>query len=295
MDQTVSRQEKDATRIDAERKEGGLRIKGHYKKPSNNRSMISVVTVVLNGEMVIEETIQSVINQTYQNVEYIIIDGGSTDNTANIIKKYENIIDYWISEHDEGIYDAMNKGVELATGEWIIFMNAGDMFFEKETIRKIFTDCPQNAELIYGNCQIRYDNFLKIFKTPSIRDLWKGIGFQHQSLFTKRNLLLDNKFNTQDILGADFGFLWQMFAKNCRFYYSDTVVCTCSSNGLVDKNRIKALKEVYAITKRYRNDWIVHIYYAYLIFLEMLKNFSKRLLPKKMVTFIRQRGTVEHS
>ncbi len=88
-------------------------------KQIDSLPLITVITVVYNGEKYLEETIQSVINQTYPNVEYIIIDGGSTDETIDIIKKYEDKIDLWISEKDEGIYDAMNKGIYLATGQWV--------------------------------------------------------------------------------------------------------------------------------------------------------------------------------
>ncbi|MBD3842980.1 MAG: glycosyltransferase, partial [Campylobacterales bacterium] len=87
--------------------EGGLRTKGYFKKSYEDKPLISIITVVYNGEKYLEETIQSVINQTYDNVEYIIIDGGSNDGTLDIIKKYEDRIDYWVSERDKGIYDAM--------------------------------------------------------------------------------------------------------------------------------------------------------------------------------------------
>ena len=103
-----------------------------------NNPLISVVTVSYNAVSVIEQTIFSVINQTYPNVEYIIIDGGSTDGTVDIIKKYADKITYWVSEPDKGIYDAMNKGIELATGEWINFMNAGDSFYSFSILELIF-------------------------------------------------------------------------------------------------------------------------------------------------------------
>ena len=100
-------------------------------------TLISVVTVSYNAVSTIEQTILSVINQTYPNVEYIIIDGGSTDGTVDIIKKYADKIAYWVSEPDKGIYDAMNKGVVVATGEWINFMNAGDIFTDSDVIDKL--------------------------------------------------------------------------------------------------------------------------------------------------------------
>ena len=108
--------------------EGGLRSKGTYKKNCNFRPLVSVVTVVYNDGSNLEETIKSVLAQKYVNVEYIIIDGGSSDNTVDVIKQYESKIDYWISEPDLGIYDAMNKGILAAGGQWLNMMNSGDTF-----------------------------------------------------------------------------------------------------------------------------------------------------------------------
>src|SRR3990172_7180600 len=111
--------------------EGGLRTKGIYRKSQEERPLISVITVVYNGAKYIEQTIQSVINQTYDNIEYIIVDGASTDNTLKIINKYEDRIDYWISEADSGLWNAMNKGVRLATGDILNFLNSDDFYITK--------------------------------------------------------------------------------------------------------------------------------------------------------------------
>ena len=117
----------------------------------NEYPKISIVTVVYNGEETIEETILSVKNLSYSNVEYIIIDGGSTDETLNIIKKYEDKIDYWISEKDNGIYDAMNKGIKKATSEFVIFMNGGDTFFDENVLANIEKDLTNDFDIYYGD------------------------------------------------------------------------------------------------------------------------------------------------
>ncbi|HBH60782.1 MAG TPA: glycosyltransferase, partial [Nitrospiraceae bacterium] len=112
--------------------EGGLRVNGEFHKKSyQEKPLISVITITLNTAHTLDTAIQSVLNQTYDNIEYIIIDGGSTDDTLKIIRKYEARIDYWVSEPDRGIYDAMNKGIVLATGELIGMLNAGD-YYEKK-------------------------------------------------------------------------------------------------------------------------------------------------------------------
>ncbi len=110
--------------------EGGLRTKGYFKLSLPAKPLISVITVVSNGEKHLEKTIQSVMNQAYDNVEYIIIDGGSTDGTVDIIRRYDDQIDYWVSEPDSGIYDAMNKAASTSNGNWLYFIGADDVLYE---------------------------------------------------------------------------------------------------------------------------------------------------------------------
>ena len=126
----------------------------------NNPLQISIVTVVFNGEAFLEKSIQSVINQTYKNIEYIVIDGGSTDGTIDIIKKYQDKIAVWISEKDDGIYEAMNKGIALAHGKWINFMNAGDVLFNDN----VLTDFCEKS-LAYPNVDFFYSDVITEKKT----------------------------------------------------------------------------------------------------------------------------------
>lgn len=119
----------------------------------NNKPLISIITVTYNAEKYIENTIKSILEQDLDRnkFEFIIIDGCSTDNTLNIIKKYEDAIDKIISEKDKGIYDAMNKGIYYANGNWINFLNAGDTFYSSDTLSKLTLEKRINLDLLYGN------------------------------------------------------------------------------------------------------------------------------------------------
>lgn len=122
--------------------EGGLRLQGLYKKNSEDKPLITVITVVYNGAAFLEDTIKSVLEQTYNNVEYIIVDGGSKDNTLDIIKKYDHAIDYWVSEPDYGMYDGLSKGFQTVSGTIMAYLNAGDLYVKTalEAVVSVFRD-----------------------------------------------------------------------------------------------------------------------------------------------------------
>jgi len=149
------------------KKEGGLRTKGIFKKYLPGKPLISVITVVFNGEKFIEDTIKSVISQNYDNIEYLIIDGDSKDGTLGIIKKYEDRIDYWQSEPDSGIFEAMNKGIKLARGDWIHLLNSDDYYLNKEVIAKAVRALDNSGKNFYYFTLIQdFGNFKRIFKHP---------------------------------------------------------------------------------------------------------------------------------
>ena len=131
--------------------QGGLRTIGVVKKSEINFPLVTIITVVLNGEKYVEQTFKSVFNQTYLNIEYIVIDGCSKDNTIDIIKKYDNQIDYWQSGSDNGIYFAMNKGIELANGELIGILNADD-YYNEYTVKLIVESyLKTNVDVFHGD------------------------------------------------------------------------------------------------------------------------------------------------
>lgn len=166
---------------------GGTRTKNIQKTSRSNKPLITVVTVVYNGKETLEETVLSVLNQSYDNIEYIIVDGGSIDGTLDIIKKYEEKIDYWISESDKGVYDAMNKGIDLTTGEWINFMNSGDCFFDNYVLSNInFSAICQDKKFIYSDFYMK-SKFLDLDNIFCFAEYDKG-EILHQSVIYKKEL-----------------------------------------------------------------------------------------------------------
>ena len=279
--------------------EGGLRTKGYFKKSYEGKPLISIITVVYNGKQYIEETIQNVINQTYSNVEYIIIDGASTDGTLDIIKKYEDKIDYWVSGRDKGIYYAMNKGIDLATGDWINFMNAGDMFFEKNVIENIFNDIhDNNVKVIYGNHVTVYEEYTVLEKAGKINNLLKGPQFSHQSTFFQSEYHKQHKYDTTFSLGADFCNILSIYYLNDKkcFKYLPISIARINPYGITQMNILQDLSQRWNIVKKFKKDtFFINIYYIFLIFKHYIKinffsdsfisnfrRFKKNILLKKI-------------
>lgn len=208
---------------------GGLRKKNIIKTNKNGKTLITIVTVVYNGSTTLEETIQSILTQTYDNLEYIIIDGGSTDGTIDIIKKYEDRIDYWQSEPDIGIYDAMNKSICLCNGNYINFMNSGDTFADNTVIEKII-NIPNIYNIIYGNVIDSNNNLIPQDKL-SFFNLFLEKTICHQAIFIKKELLLENQYDTSYKLISDRKWLLDNF-KKIKSYKINIPICKYDINGI---------------------------------------------------------------
>jgi glycosyltransferase involved in cell wall biosynthesis len=203
---------------------GGLRTKNITKQSQENLPLVTVVTVVRNGEKTLEETILSVINQTYTNVEYIIVDGASNDCTLDIIRKYEDKIDYWISEPDKGIYNAMNKGIDLATGEWINFINAGDGYYSNTVLQNIFETEEIDADIIYGDTLHVYvfDSF--VLKAMPLNSIFNKFPFGHPSSFVRTKMIKMIKYDETYKCSGDYHFFYNCYISNKKFRYYPLVV-----------------------------------------------------------------------
>ena len=202
--------------------EGGLRTKGCFKKTYEDKPLISIITVVYNGEAFLEDAIKSVINQTYDNIEYIIIDGVSNDRTLDIIRKYEEYIDYWISEKDKSMYDAMNKGICLAIGDIVGIVNADDFLYH-DSLEKIKLGFSDEVMFVYANLDIvnKENEFISKSYSLGIHNikfkLFKHMPFLHPTLFIKRKIFNEiGLYNTIYRLSADHDFCLKLVENNIK-------------------------------------------------------------------------------
>lgn len=243
---------------------------------------VTIVTVVRNDEKNIEKTILSVLSQDYPLLEYIIVDGGSTDHTDSIIQKYTDRINRIISEPDQNLFDAMNKGVQHATGEWINFMNSGDRFVSNKVISEIFSSDRKLVDLIYGNSIIEFQNGkTRLLLVNKEQIFWKRY-INHQSIFTKTQLLKDRPFNITYDLCSDFDFLINMYHQNKNMLTLEYPVSVRSSGGRSDKNRIRSHIQKAHILINLQSKGIVRFqvftFIFYQIFMECIKSVVKFLL-----------------
>ena len=220
----------------------------------------SIITVTYNAEKVLEDTIQSVISQTYRNVEYIIVDGASKDHTLEIVNKYHNRINKVISEPDKGLYDAMNKGIQLATGDYLCFLNAGDKFHDSETLQKVVHTLKgqELPDVIYGETAIvdEEGHFLHMRRLSTPAHLnWKsfkqGMLVCHQAFFVNRELAINHLYDLQYRFSADFDWCIRIMKKAKCLHNTRLTLIDYLNEGMTTKNHKASLKERFCIMAKH--------------------------------------------
>lgn len=242
---------------------------------------ISIITIVFNDAKGLEKTIQNIINQTYDNIEYIIIDGGSTDGTIEVIKKYEDKISHWVSEPDKGIYDAMNKGINLVTGDWINFMNARDVFFDKSVIEKVVPILSNDIIIAYGDTIRDYGAYTSLRHNLNLSKMYHGQVFGHQSSFVSAIYHKKNLFSLEYEIAGDYDFLLNAYIKNKNgFKQIPMAISVFSMDGVSSNNEIQSTLERIRILKKIKQ-YKLKIRLAY--YLILLKIMIKNKLPEKII------------
>ncbi len=210
---------------------------------------ISVVTVTWNAAPLLAATIESVSKQDYGNIEYVVVDGNSSDSSIDVIKSSKTVSE-WVSEPDKGIYDAMNKAARIATGEWIIFLNAGDTFASDDVLSRLADAVEDGIDVIYGDV-IRGQGPDGIMKQAS--DTLKGhrLAFCHQSVMVRRELQLKFPFDISHKYSADFKFFKTLFKNGASFRHVNFPVARFDTSGISTRRRsagiadnMKVIREV---------------------------------------------------
>lgn len=236
---------------------------------------LTIITVCYNSENYIEETIKSVINQEYKNIEYIIIDGKSTDSTLDIIKNYCKLNKFikYLSEEDNGIYDAMNKGIKLATGEYIFFLNSGDRLFDNKVLSDVSIMTEKNIDILYGNVVKTLNSKYEVVKYSPLYHLKMIIGrtICHQAMFVRRkNFIKYGNFDNNFKLASDFDFILRILKKNGRFKYIDRNIAYYDLSGISSKVENKSV-----LYNEYRNSISKNMGKIYCYILYKLKKRDK--------------------
>jgi glycosyltransferase involved in cell wall biosynthesis len=216
---------------------------------------LSIITIVYNNVADIERTLQSVINQTYQNIEYIIIDGASTDGTLDVINNYRDSITKLVSEPDKGIYDAMNKGLLQATGDYVLFMNSGDEIYATNTVMQLFATEP-DADIYYGETEMinaageslgrRRHQAPKQLKHNSFK---LGMSVSHQAIYIRRSLI--QPYNLKYQLSSDIDWILKAVKRAKKIVNVNQYVAKYLVGGMSKKRHRQSLKERFAIMRQH--------------------------------------------
>lgn len=229
---------------------------------------VTVVTAVLNDAGHIEQTILSVISQTDIEIEYIIVDGGSKDGTLELIGKYKDKISLLISEPDRGVYDAMNKGIKYSTGDFVYFLNSGDVLLNPSILSKIkLEELKEKNAIIYGNVVVAYGNIEALEKPRPFfnsKMKFKGIGICHQSMFFPGELIRNEKYDLSYKIAADYDLVYRLWRKGTEFLYRDITIAKYDWGKGISSNPYKLL-DVYRENARVCHQQLNPLYWAKMV------------------------------
>ena len=251
---------------------------------------ISVITVVYNSAPLLQATIDSIAGQSYPNLEYIVVDGGSTDGTVDIIQANADKIARWVSEQDQGIYDAMNKGVRMATGDWINFINAGDSLLGTNVIADVVLLMESDADIVYGRTVSRME-FGDFLLTPKpLEQISNGMVFGHPSSFVRRELLQQTPFDTSFRIAADYNFFYISYYSTRKFQYVPVDVALFDGESGISSTHLRLVRYENGRVQGRTGSLNCRIRYQISSLWIEFKQFLKRLLPARVVCSIRRKN-----
>lgn len=238
-------------------------MKTTHKETGN--ILVSIITIVYNSENTLEKTIKSVINQSYENIEYIIIDGGSTDRSLEIIKKYQTKICYWISEKDNGISDAFNKGIMKANGEIIGIINSDD-WYEKDAVESIVKEYNLKNEIICAKIKLwNTENHFNI-KTSTLVGIEKQMKIWHPGMFVPKKVYSEiGLFNVNIKIMMDYDFILRCIQQKIKFKFIEACISNMKYGGVSNQLITKSMKETLWIKNKYFGKKLKHLFEYYFL------------------------------
>ena len=213
---------------------------------------LSIITINYNNVDGLKKTIDSVIRQSYNDFEWIVIDGGSTDGSVGIIEQYAQYISYWVSEPDKGIYNAMNKGIDVASGEYLLFLNSGDCFYGDRVLEECFP-IEHKADIVYGDMAFSYGDHVVVHRYPDNLSFkfFLNNSLGHPSSFIKRSLLKEEHYNEQLRIASDLEFWFKTALSNGSFRHLDKVVSVFDTTGISSTNQELDREERQILISKY--------------------------------------------
>lgn len=249
------------------------------------KKILSIIIVSLNTKKDLIKTLKSCFKQNRKDIEIIVVDGLSNDGSVKEILKFKNKISKIIIQRDRGIYDAMNKGINVSKSDWIIFMNSGDKFYNSNVVNRLKKLKKKDADIIFGNTIINNNKFRYLVEGNKFQKNSVLMPFCHQSTITKNNILKKFLFNIKYNLSADFDFFYRCLINNYNFKKYNNVIAEVRSGGFSDQNRQIVFNQNIRILKKYNKSKYVGILYCFK-FLEILKSVIKIILPDFLINFI---------
>lgn len=206
---------------------------------------LSIITINYNNKIGLKATIKSVKNQSFTNYEWIVIDGGSTDGSKNLIESCSSLFSYWVSEHDNGIYHAMNKGIAHAKGDWVLFLNSGDCLFNDNVLDDVFSD-EYTEDVIYGNRAVEKDGGYEVNRYPETVSLsfFYHYSLCHQSTFYRRTLFEEALYDESYSIAGDWAYFLDLLFKGKSFRHIDVTVALYDNTGISSQYSEKQLREI---------------------------------------------------
>lgn len=258
-----------------------------------NKPVLSIITVCFQAREAVQATLNSALLQSFLSFEYLVIDGGSSDGTRELLAGYQSLFSdrgvpfRFLSEPDQGIYDAMNKGVRLAQGRWLLFLNAGDLLCEPDTLEQIFRS-DTDAQILYGDTLCIYQGNTRRYPALPLDHIAYEMPFCHQSAFIRRELLEACPYDTSYRVCADHHFFLSMYLQKKSFEYRPCMISVYEIAGYSDRNKLLSHREQHRMQKELG---ILHPSLSWMLreLVFYLKFGIRKLLGQRFVDLVRKK------